>query len=260
VPAPNDGLHAYDQEGEGYDGEAYEEYEVEEEWEEGFEDQPLEPAASQFPAGDAPEPREDESADPTRLMDHEALDEPEPSYPDAPESYQTETGAGEETMQYDVDEALAAESTHAEPETDWVEGSEEWEEPSREPLEPSNEPLEPSHEGHEPPPADKAPTFESPTEPEDAPHQANEPPPADKAPTFEPPTEPDEAPHEFESDVAEPGLEGDPGVDRPETDAPEGETKDDDVLEETPEFLRDAPDHDRLWFEQRPPKDFDFDG
>jgi hypothetical protein len=34
----------------------------------------------------------------------------------------------------------------------------------------------------------------------------------------------------------------------------------DDVLEETPEFLQDTPDHDRLWFEQKPPKDFDFDG
>jgi hypothetical protein len=34
---------------------------------------------------------------------------------------------------------------------------------------------------------------------------------------------------------------------------------DEDVLEETPEFLQDTPDHDRLWFEQRPPKDFDFD-
>lgn len=33
-----------------------------------------------------------------------------------------------------------------------------------------------------------------------------------------------------------------------------------DVLEETPEFLQDAPDHDELWFEQRPPRDFDFDG
>jgi hypothetical protein len=33
----------------------------------------------------------------------------------------------------------------------------------------------------------------------------------------------------------------------------------DDPLEETPEFLQDTPDHDRLWFEQRPPRDFDFD-
>jgi hypothetical protein len=40
---------------------------------------------------------------------------------------------------------------------------------------------------------------------------------------------------------------------------PEEETGDD-VLETTPEFLQDAPEHDRLWFEQRPPRDFDFDG
>jgi hypothetical protein len=39
-----------------------------------------------------------------------------------------------------------------------------------------------------------------------------------------------------------------------------GETSDEDVLEETPEFLRETPDQDRLWFEQRPPRDFDFDG
>ena len=36
---------------------------------------------------------------------------------------------------------------------------------------------------------------------------------------------------------------------------PDGE----DVLEETPDFLQDTPDHDRLWFEQKPPRDFDFD-
>lgn len=42
--------------------------------------------------------------------------------------------------------------------------------------------------------------------------------------------------------------------------ADEPKPKNDDVLEETPEFLQDTPDHDRLWFEQRPPRDFDFDG
>jgi hypothetical protein len=40
----------------------------------------------------------------------------------------------------------------------------------------------------------------------------------------------------------------------------EGEGEGEELLEETPEFLQDTPDHDRLWFEQRPPKDFDFDG
>jgi hypothetical protein len=34
---------------------------------------------------------------------------------------------------------------------------------------------------------------------------------------------------------------------------------DDDVLEQTPEFLQETPEHDRLWFEQAPPKEFDFD-
>ena len=37
------------------------------------------------------------------------------------------------------------------------------------------------------------------------------------------------------------------------------EPAEEDVLEETPEFLEETPEHDRLWFEQRPPKDFDFD-
>jgi hypothetical protein len=42
----------------------------------------------------------------------------------------------------------------------------------------------------------------------------------------------------------------------PADEEPEGE----ELLEETPEFLEETPDHDRLWFEQRPPRDFDFDG
>ena len=32
-----------------------------------------------------------------------------------------------------------------------------------------------------------------------------------------------------------------------------------DILEGTPDFLEESPDHDRLWFEQAPPKDFDFE-
>jgi len=45
-------------------------------------------------------------------------------------------------------------------------------------------------------------------------------------------------------------------IDPADVSAEDGE----DMLEETPEFLQDTPDHDRLWFEQRPPRDFDFDG
>ena len=31
-----------------------------------------------------------------------------------------------------------------------------------------------------------------------------------------------------------------------------------DELQDTPDFLQETPEHDRLWFEQKPPKDFDF--
>ncbi len=37
------------------------------------------------------------------------------------------------------------------------------------------------------------------------------------------------------------------------------DTGHEDVLEDTPDFLEDAPEDDELWFEQRPPKDFNFD-
>ncbi len=37
------------------------------------------------------------------------------------------------------------------------------------------------------------------------------------------------------------------------------EPEEEDVLEETPEFLQETPEHDRLWFEQKAPRDFDFD-
>jgi hypothetical protein len=38
----------------------------------------------------------------------------------------------------------------------------------------------------------------------------------------------------------------------------DGEEEAEDELEDTPDFLQETPEHDRLWFEQKPPKDFDF--
>ena len=49
-----------------------------------------------------------------------------------------------------------------------------------------------------------------------------------------------------------------PPADDPRAAAPDDAGPSEDVLEETPEFLQETPEHDRLWFEQRPPKDFDF--
>jgi hypothetical protein len=60
-------------------------------------------------------------------------------------------------------------------------------------------------------------------------------------------------------DQAKPPVEGETAEHRI-AGAHDGDDADEDVLEETPEFLQDTPEHDRLWFEQRPPRDFDFDG
>jgi hypothetical protein len=72
-----------------------------------------------------------------------------------------------------------------------------------------------------------------------------------------------EAPPTEEHEVAPAGSEDD--HEDEEDDAPQPrpdyhpDTGHEDVLEDTPEFLEDAPEDDELWFEQRPPKDFDFD-
>ena len=86
-------------------------------------------------------------------------------------------------------------------------------------------------------------------------------------PEFEPQREPDsDAPAARRLD---PDLLDQPTVDHPaarpedevvdgEEPAPEPDAREGDVLEDTPEFLEETPEHDRLWFEQRPPRDFDF--
>jgi hypothetical protein len=79
-------------------------------------------------------------------------------------------------------------------------------------------------------------------------------------PGFEPePFEPDEVPAEESlqpemtvRDARDETAEWDETGDR---EAPAS----DDPLQETPDFLEGSPEEDRLWFEQRPPKDFDLD-
>src|SRR5918912_1286413 len=63
-------------------------------------------------------------------------------------------------------------------------------------------------------------------------------------------TEPAEVPGALaaDADVAH----GAPPEPQP-ADAARGEDDADDVLGETPEFLQETPEHDRLWFEQKPP-------
>jgi hypothetical protein len=63
-----------------------------------------------------------------------------------------------------------------------------------------------------------------------------------------------------EPELHEPEPAGPPPLqERPVEPAPPPSDDDDDPLAETPDFLQETPEHDRLWFEQKPPRDFDFD-
>src|SRR4051812_50216452 len=96
--------------------------------------------------------------------------------------------------------------------------------------------------------------------PEEPPAAIQAEPPADELPEGEPGIQ--EEPPAAEA----PGYDEDPWLDedRDEVPAeealqPRAEGAEEDVLEETPDFLQETPEHDRLWFEQKPPRDFDWD-
>jgi hypothetical protein len=89
-------------------------------------------------------------------------------------------------------------------------------------------------------------------------------PPAPPAPRDEPWLEEDERPdpvlHQPTAEFTPPDVEEAPEPESEEVVRPDEEPPaDEDVLEETPDFLQETPEHDRLWFEQKPPRDFDFD-
>ena len=89
-----------------------------------------------------------------------------------------------------------------------------------------------------------------------------EPEPAERPAAREPePTPGDEEDPWLVEDLADPEPELEPAPEaEPERPAPPAEPgQADDVLEETPDFLQETPEHDRLWFEQKPPRDFDWD-
>src|SRR4051794_32856128 len=116
------------------------------------------------------------------------------------------------------------------------------------------------------PPAEPAPAAETAPEfqvPEFQPEPAPEPP-ADELPPGDPGIP--EVPTQ-EHPAAAPGYDEDPWLDDEPDEVPAEESLEarpkpegeEDVLEETPEFLQETPEHDRLWFEQKPPRDFDWD-
>jgi hypothetical protein len=163
------------------------------------------------------------------------------------------------------------------------------------PVEPVAEHEQPSPEPPAPPPPVAPPPPGEPPREAPAPgtpkphgdpafeHEEHQHPPAQDdagahAPPGEPPVDPDRArtailddPLDELAALDRPPLHHEPGPDEPPAPArppdasgpagPEahGAPPDEDVLEETPDFLQETPEHDRLWFEQKPPRDFDFD-
>jgi hypothetical protein len=71
------------------------------------------------------------------------------------------------------------------------------------------------------------------------------------------PPGPGDTPAEGFDELDDDELHDDSG--EPDEDEDDAEPGDADVLEDTPDFLQETPEHDRLWFEQKPPRDFDFD-
>jgi hypothetical protein len=69
---------------------------------------------------------------------------------------------------------------------------------------------------------------------------------------------PSPAPFDASTAFEEFGQEDEP-AEEDESEQDESEREDADVLEDTPDFLQETPEHDRLWFEQKPPRDFDWD-
>jgi hypothetical protein len=198
------------------------------------------PPASEAPVEAPPEPTTPEEPPSTPPpSEPEPPPEPEaPATPEAPPEPATPEPGGEDAAFYDQDveagdlglgDEEAGEATDA-PET------------AEQPEPPSEEPPAAEH------PVAGLETEEHPMEELLADEAGLEIPPAPGPPATEEeplPEEPGPAPPETGEEPAEGGS--------PATD-PEGE----DVLEETPEFLRDQPEDDELWFEQGEPKDFDF--
>lgn len=156
-------------------------------------------------------------------------------------------------------EPAAPEHGHEEPGAEWHahEGAQDYDdEPLYEDVhapEPAHHEPEPAY--HEPEPAhhDPEPAHDQPTQqfslrdledgheaPAPGPATEEHPAPEDHHPALDEPPAPPSHPHE------------------PEIVPADEEPGEDDVLEETPEFLQETPEHDRLWFEQKPPRDFDF--
>ena len=122
----------------------------------------------------------------------------------------------------------------------------------------TGEPAEPLPDAEEPEGAPDFPPDPDAGAPRYPPAPEREPEPDPEAPDY--PPEP--AGDAIERDPTDGAPRSGPPTDEFGDDGDDGQAaraKPDDLLEDTPDFLKETPEHDRLWFEQKPPRDFDFD-
>lgn len=227
----------------------------------------VEPEADAAPAAPAEDPAQAAPpAEEASAMEHEIVSEP-------PEG-ERHAIAEQPTELFDVEAEMGADDGPAEvpsPSDEEIAAA-ELSEPKLAPAEPATEihasraeaPAEPAAEedeedeefwsdqrlSEELDQALEAPiTDESELPPPTAEHEVPPPAAESPAPTAEPAAVYEDAATEGEHDEED---------EKPQADY-DPDTGHEDVLEDTPDFLEDAPEDDELWFEQKPPKDFDFD-
>jgi hypothetical protein len=188
----------------------------------------------------APEESQEPAEEESPAMEHEAVTEQpaEPVRPTGPTTEEREAIAEQPTEMYDIEEELASSQAEAPSEEELVE--EEMDEPRLAPVDPLAD-LDDDVAEVEISEGDEDDDFWDEKRLSDELDQA-----------LEAPVEVEEEEEDavFEP---EPAPEAEPEAEKPAT------GPDEDVLEETPDFLEEAPEDDQLWFEQKPPKDFDFD-
>lgn len=196
-------------------------------------------------AGEEPQQRQEPSvADlqeaPPAPEPSEDAEEPEPSE-------DREAIAEQPTQHFDVEEELAAESPPAPSDEELVE--EGMEEPRLAPVDPLA-----NIEAVEEIEVEAAPATELEEEDEEDEFWSDQRLSEELDQALDAPLRDEDGPSAEESS-AEPAAEEQPASEPPSAPG----SAEHDVLEDTPDFLEDAPEDDDLWFEQKPPKDFDFD-
>jgi hypothetical protein len=208
-----------------------------------------EPAVGMADIQEAPEKTEPEepASEEEQAAEHEAI--PPPVEHSTEERHAI---ADQPTQMYDVEEEFTSAEAPAPPDADLV---------AEEMTEARLGPAEPLPPAPEPPVEDDEDDFFDEQRLSDELDQALEAP-LDPEPAIEEP-EPiadDPEPAFEEADpVATHTEEHDEAPSADKADSADEADSDEDVLEETPDFLEETPEDDELWFEQKPPKDFDFD-